>query len=209
MSQASYKKSRVCRQSKKRRASFPDCSWTVNVLVVISLMGGIAFTTSCSSDAANIVSAESPAARAVSWAAKQVGQRSASDPAKSYWPLGEEQGDWAPGYRGEWSGDCAKFVFSAWRFGAGIDIYMNDASKQYHHYKAQIQHGAPPAGAIVFWPDLPPFGHIAISDGLGGIYTTEGLDGDNLPIAHLTSKQAVQTFGTPAGWVLPHGSASF
>lgn len=130
---------------------------------------------------------------AAAWAAAQQGKRYA-DPADA-----ALFSDWAPGPFGEWSGDCAKFAYLAW-LKAGKAIARGNAREQYYAYASRVQGGAAPAGALVFWPNVAaPFGHIAISDGAGGVYTTQGLDHANLPIARVP----VGHFGAPAGWVMP------
>ncbi len=134
-----------------------------------------------------------PSATAASWAAGQVGQTHASPQVASMFT------DWAPGPYGEWSGDCAKFVSAAWRM-AGVGIVRGNAREQYYAYQSRVQGGTAPRGALVFWPNVaPPFGHIAIADGGGGVYTTRGLDRDGLTIAQVPAS----TFGASAGWVMP------
>lgn len=134
----------------------------------------------------------SAADRAAGWAAAQVGQtRAPGDVAALF-------SDWAPGPYGEWSGDCAKFAIASWR-AAGVSIARGNAVDQYNAYRGRIQGGTPPRGALVFWPNVTQWGHIAIADGSGGVYTTRGLDGANLPIQHIPAS----TFGAPAGWVIP------
>lgn len=133
------------------------------------------------------------ASKAAAWAAAQVGQNGAPTTVTRYFS------DWVPGPDGEWSGDCAKFAYSAWYFGAGVQIARGDAVVQYNAYRSTIQQGTPPAGALVFWPTLTSAGHIAIADGVGGVYRTRGGDGDGQTIAHV----AASAFGTPAGWAMP------
>lgn len=131
-------------------------------------------------------------AAARSWAAAQLGQRTA-DPEVASWF------SWTGPYA-EWSGDCPKLVVAAWRK-AGVDIYRGDAVEQYEHYRSRLRGGHAPEGALVFWPNETRWGHVAISDGAGHVYTTQGLDGANLPIARVPIEGG--PFGSPAGWVMP------
>lgn len=133
-----------------------------------------------------------PAAAAAAWAAAQVGQRRAPADVAAWF------NDWSPGPYAEWSGDCAKFAYASW-FKAGVAIARGNARDQYYAYKDRIHGGTPPAGALVFWPNVTTWGHIAIADGAGGVYTTQGLDFADKPIAHVPAS----TFGGSAGWAMP------
>ena len=90
----------------------------------------------------------------------------------------------------------------AWYRANGTNVFAGDAVNQYNHYASRVQGGTPPAGAIVFWPHLSSWGHVAIADGAGGVYTTQGLDFAGLAVAHL-SAAATAGWGASAGWVMP------
>lgn len=63
MSQASYRRSRVRRKSKKKQADFLNRNWVALLLILVVLVGGVAFVASRSADATQTASADNaPAA---------------------------------------------------------------------------------------------------------------------------------------------------
>jgi cell wall-associated NlpC family hydrolase len=125
---------------------------------------------------------------------------------------------WAQGQMGRTNDDglCLKFVYDAYRLGAGIDVRggmatnANTSAVDFWNHFPQLQHRGdanPPAGAFVFWGARPgyPDGHVALS--LGGqqvISTAE------------RNVRGVHTFGLAAragaynylGWMMPPGVPS-
>jgi hypothetical protein len=113
--------------------------------------------------------------------------------------------DWSPGPYGEWSGDCVKLTVAAYRH-ANMTIPTSGTARQmFYDYQARglIRQGAPPAGALVFYPNqAPPYGHIAVAVNGNEVATTMGLDGDQAANA----RKPISYFGEPAGWALPPGA---
>ena len=88
---------------------------------------------------------------------------------------------------------------AAWRH-AGHEIAKGDAAQQYEADRSRVSGGSAPAGALVFYSNVAaPYGRIAIADCSGNVYTTQGMDNANLPVA----VESVGYVGTPAGWVMP------
>lgn len=108
---------------------------------------------------------------------------------------------------GQWSGWCAAFTFSAYKFGAGVTPrFAGNAAPRYESYRAAGLvtgwNGAAnvPVGAMVFWPNISrPYGHTAIYVGDGMVISTQG-DGKTVQPVYRVS---VTTWGAPAGWVAP------
>jgi hypothetical protein len=90
-----------------------------------------------------------------------------------------------------------KLVIAEYRK-AGLSIPNSDTAKGTYNYYAdrgQVGHGAPPAGALIFWPGPTQYGHVVIAVDGGSVVSTRGTDGDNRPNAQV----AIGRFGTPAG----------
>lgn len=141
---------------------------------------------------------------ALQWAEAQNGKWKAPDADAARYSAR----DWGKGGVGEWSFDCVKFVDSAWFNATGrtADLLRNgNAADIFNSYNADglVQQGTPPAGAAVFWPDVADgYGHIAIADGNGGVWTTTGSrDGSQGAVTHLNAEQI--HFKGRTGWVLP------
>lgn len=141
---------------------------------------------------------------ALQWAEVQNGQWKAPDADAARYSAA----DWGKGGVGEWSYDCVKFVDSAWfnATGRSADLLRNgNAADIFNSYNADglVQQGTPPAGAAVFWPDIAGgYGHIALADGHGGVWTTTGSsDGAHGAVTHLNADQIHYSGRT--GWVLP------
>lgn len=108
-------------------------------------------------------------------AATRQGQVWASSADQAYFGASE----WSPGPVGEWSGDCPKLPYVAWK-AAGMTIVKGDAINNYSYYRnAGLIHtdGNPPAGAVVFF-NITSHGHEATSLGNGMLATTRGIDGN-------------------------------
>ncbi|MFD1720955.1 hypothetical protein [Amnibacterium endophyticum] len=148
----------------------------------------------------------SPAARAVRWAADRKGEVTASADVQRLFS------DWAAdgALAGEWSGDCPKFVQAAWKQ-VGVSPKTGKASVIYAKYGSPTNgRSAAPVGALVFWPTAARgVGHVAISDGQGGVWSTVGQDGDRAPIAYRLIADIAHhgapgwPSGWPAGWSMP------
>lgn len=141
---------------------------------------------------------------ALQWAEAQNGKWKAPDADAARYSAA----DWGKGGVGEWSYDCVKFVDSAWfnATGRSADLLRNgNAADIFNSYNADglVKQGTPPAGAAVFWPDIAGgYGHIAIADGNGGVWTTTGQsDGAHGAVTHLNADQIHYKGRT--GWVLP------
>lgn len=141
---------------------------------------------------------------ALQWAEAQNGKWKAPDADAARYSAA----DWGKGGVGEWSYDCVKFVDSAWfnATGRSADLLRNgNAADIFNSYNADglVKQGTPPAGAAVFWPDIAGgYGHIAIADGNGGVWTTTGQsDGAHGAVTHLSADQIHYQGRT--GWVLP------
>jgi hypothetical protein len=134
------------------------------------------------------------------FAINHLGQVSASSSEASQF----SSADWAPGPYGEWSGDCAKFVYLAWNkataTGNAVDIYnYYNARGMVHRYPSR-----PPRGALVFW-NLTSLGHVAISNGNWQAIGTQGVDGQGMQIAQypvLDSRASAYL-----GWAMPQSPA--
>lgn len=90
------------------------------------------------------------------------------------------------GWEGQWGADngwyfdCIKFALLAWAR-AGMTIPLRSQipgggnARDYATYFQQhggLHRGEPPAGAMVFYDFSGAYGHVAIADGSGGIYST-------------------------------------
>lgn len=145
----------------------------------------------------------SVAERAASAARATIGHANAADTGDAgYFAAG----DWAPGPYGEWSGDCVKLTIAAYiKAGLGRIPSAGTARQMYFDYRDRglIRSGTPPAGALVFYPDIAQaFGHVAVSLGGGQVATTMGLDGAN----RSNAQSAVGYFGSSPGWAMPPGA---
>ncbi len=145
---------------------------------------------------ASPASTGSASSRAINWARAQVGRTVAAPSDAAAYP----NANWAPGPRGEWSGDCIKFVHRAYAL-AGVNVPRGNAADVYRVYLNQrrIRQGTPPAGALVFWDTARPYGHVALSVGGGQVIGTRGLDGDHRPIRQY-STGVIPNY---LGWVMP------
>lgn len=156
----------------------------------------------------------SQAAQAVAWAAAQDSQPTAIPADAALYTDSE----WWPGDRGEWSGDCVKYVWIAWHHAGRTIMTSADAAAMYAAYVARnggpLPTGPAPAGALVFWPNAALlnghyYGHVALSDGNGGVYSTVGHDGQGISnghrsIADISAHNALGwASGAPAGWAMP------
>jgi len=126
--------------------------------------------------------ASTPASRAVAWALTQEGRAYATpDVANAY-----SAADWAPGNPGEWSGDCLRFVYHAYRVAGGPSVVTAATAYQsYLRYRSMGRvktNGTPPAGALVFWTAGLSAGHVAISLGGGNAIGTNGVDRQERPV---------------------------
>ena len=85
---------------------------------------------------------------AAQWAVTTYGKASI-DPADNIWPASQ----WLPGPVGEWSGDCPKLTYRAWKYAGRPHLTGNTAMDIYRAYnsKGMIKRGPPPRGALVFW----------------------------------------------------------
>jgi hypothetical protein len=113
--------------------------------------------------------------------------------------------DWPPGPYGEWSGDCAKFAWVAYKR-AGKTLVRNNAWPLFWTYysSSYSERGRtklPRYGSLVGWQWSP--GHIAVAVGGSYVATTQSTDGANLPIARKSLSNTA--FGGPNyyGWVIP------
>lgn len=85
----------------------------------------------------------------------------------------------------DWTGWCLKFC----RIMYGVAAKWPDAITAWNQAKYKHTTGVPPKGALVFWA-VGKFGHIAISDGGGYVYSTDIKRRgkvDRVPITYVTS----------------------
>lgn len=85
----------------------------------------------------------------------------------------------------DWTGWCLVFVRSCFN----VPAKYPSAIEAWSHAKYKHTGGVPPKGAPVFWR-VGKFGHIAISDGGGYVYSTDILRRgkvDRVPITYVTS----------------------
>jgi hypothetical protein len=87
--------------------------------------------------------------------------------------------------RGEWSGDCKKLVWVAYK-GAGLALVSGDAQPTFNHYWARTKargNGSsyPRYGALVGYSYPAGIGHIAVAVGGKWMASTRGMDGDRQP----------------------------
>lgn len=91
-----------------------------------------------------------------------------------------------------WSGWCWLYSFDAWNIGAKHAPKNPDGSllATYDLYKADGKMSSPtampPRGSLVFFSYDGVAGHVAISLGSGYIETTQGNEGQKLPVVHET-----------------------
>ena len=118
--------------------------------------------------------------RAVDWALGQVGQPFApAEYGQGVWGM-----DWAPGPNREWSGDCAKLPFIAYKR-QGLNYPLADAIRQWKALpdKRVASTGyLPRFGDPVFWDIARPWGHTALSVGGNKVVGTRGVDGNRRPV---------------------------
>lgn len=103
---------------------------------------------------------------------------------------------------GGWYYDCIKFASLAWIAG-GLRLpssqelptrNANDFAEYFKRTGKLSSTGVPPAGAMVFY-DVSAFGHVAIADGEGGVYSTVNpTQHSGNQIAHLNADKI------PARW---------
>jgi hypothetical protein len=105
--------------------------------------------------------------------------------------------EWLPGDVGEWSGDCVKLPYVAWK-AVGITIPKQDAITNYYNLRSRLQGGAPPRGAVAFY-NVTSWGHEVIGVGNGFVATTQGLDGSYTPI----TVKPWNSWSNFLGWYLP------
>lgn len=129
----------------------------------------------------------------------------AADKALSYYrqqsapsDIASRYSDWAPGPYAEWSGDCAKLTHSAYVYGAGLGFAGGNAIQQYNTYRSQgaVLGGLPRYGAPVYYNIAAPYGHTAIYIGGTTVITTQGMDGNNLPV----ERRDLYSFANYLGW---------
>lgn len=110
--------------------------------------------------------------------------------------------DWAPGPRGEWSGDCKKLAWVAYK-DAGLTLIGGNAKPTFDsYYASRSMKGKgrlPRYGALVGFNTYLPYGHIAVAVGGDRIATTNGVDGQRR--ANTISRTS--SFSAYAGWVVP------
>lgn len=85
----------------------------------------------------------------------------------------------------DWTGWCLKFC----RIMYGVAALYTEADLAWDKAKYRHTTGVPPKGALVFWR-VGKFGHIAISDGGGYVYSTDIMRRgkvDRVPITYVTS----------------------
>jgi hypothetical protein len=126
---------------------------------------------------------------AADWAAKDIGQTSASSQEHQVLASFGADGGWGPGPYGEWSGDCWRFASLGWMEAGiptktGVTAY---GAYQYYLSRGRVStSGTPPAGAVIFYTGVVvsgrELGHAGISIGNGLAVSTTGLDGAGLGI---------------------------
>ena len=131
--------------------------------------------------------------RAADWAIMQAGRAYADEATKAAYP------DWAPGPRGEWSGDGAKFSHRAYALN-GISVPRGSAIRQWHAYQRQGRtgRGLPPRGALVFW-NATSAGHVAVAVGGTTAVGARGSQHEGLSV----EPHDLAAYPNYLGWVLP------
>ncbi len=118
--------------------------------------------------------------RAVDWTLTQVAQTMApAEYGQGTWGM-----DWRPGPNREWSGDCAKLPFIAYRR-QGMNYPLANAIDQWNALpsKGYASSGYYPRyGDPVFWNIASPYGHTALYIGGDKVVGTRGMDGDWRPV---------------------------
>lgn len=114
------------------------------------------------------------------------------------WAIAEKNSPnprWSDEFGRAWSGYCEGFAEVA--FGVRSQFYS-----AYQHYTWQLNNGRihtdtnPPAGALVFYGGGNGFGHIGVSIGSGQVVSTQGYDGQYLPVW----QHSVAFIGNYLGW---------
>jgi hypothetical protein len=105
--------------------------------------------------------------------------------------------------QGEWSGDCKKLVWVAYKR-AGYTLVDGDAAPTFNYYWKQTAakgNGTsyPRYGALVGYSYPAPFGHIAVAVGGKSMASTRGVDTNKLP-NEVRSTSSVPNY---LGWVNP------
>ncbi len=104
-----------------------------------------------------------------------------------------------------WKGYCLVFAVAAYEssgVGAVSPIVNTNAKDMYNKYQAAgLIHsatGAPPVGALVFYPGLTSEGHIGVSVGNGAVITARASANPSV------RQQGFSSFGSPyKGWAYP------